>query len=158
MQSSNGLVLREIHQPEAPSWWPPAPGWWLVAVVVIAAVVLLLRFWLRRSRRRKAAVRLFDDALHAHDGAAARVAAISELLRRAARRSDPTADKLEGEAWLAFLDGSSRKKGRTAKPFSQGPGRLLLDGGFRRDLADEAVRDLLPLARKRYLELMAVRK
>jgi len=158
MQSSNGLVLREIHQPEAPPWWPPAPGWWLVAAVVIVAVALLLRFWLRRSRRRKEAVRLFDDALHAHDGAAARVAAISELLRRAARRSDPAADKLEGEAWLAFLDGPSRKKGRALKPFSQGPGRLLLDGGFRRDLAVEAVRDLLPLARKRYLELMAVRK
>lgn len=158
MQSSNGLVLREIHQPEAPPWWPPAPGWWLVAAVVIIAVVLSLRLWLRRRRRRKAAVHLFDDALRTHDGAAAQVAAISELLRRAARRNDPAADKLEGEAWLIFLDGPSRKKGRAENPFSQGPGRLLLDGGFRRDLADEAVRDLLPLARRRYLELMAMRK
>ena len=38
----------------------------------------------------------------------------------------PGADRLEGEAWLRFLDG---EQGRA---FSEGPGRLLLDGGYRR--------------------------
>lgn len=41
--------------------------------------------------------------------------------------------------------------------FSQGPGRVLLDGGFRREIAEADAVALLPLARKRYLELMTVR-
>ncbi len=65
------------------------------------------------------------------DRAAARLGAASELLRRAARRRAPQAALLQGEDWLRFLDGQARRD------FSEGDGRLLLDGGFRRQV-DEA--------------------
>ncbi|WP_242110502.1 DUF4381 family protein [Luteimonas aquatica] len=157
MQAADSLVLRDIHQPVAPPWWPPAPGWWLVAAVAAAALALLVYAWLKRHRRRRAVLRLFDETLRAREGegAAAQVAAMSELLRRAARRRDPAADTLEGEAWLSFLDGADG--GRSAF-FSEGAGRLLLDGGFRRALDEQAVRELRVPVRKRYLELMAVRR
>lgn len=145
------LVLRDVHVPPAPSLWPPAPGWWLLA---IAALSLFLAAWAVghwRKRRRQAWQELFDEAC-THAAPAARIAAISGLLRRASRRLDKRADRLQGEAWLRFLDGAK------GNDFSAGPGRLLLEGGYRKEVEAsdwEGVRDV---AHKRFLELMARRK
>ncbi|HJR74686.1 MAG TPA: DUF4381 family protein [Luteimonas sp.] len=146
------LVLRDIHQPPAPGWWPPAPGWWLVAALIAAALALVIVLMKRRAHRQRAIAALFDQTVAQAANASARVAAISELMRRAARRRDAGADRLRDEAWLRFLDGDAG-----AAPFSTGAGRLLLDGGFRRDIDQAQLDVLLPLARRRYLQLMAVR-
>jgi hypothetical protein len=142
------LVLRDVHVPPAPSLWPPAPGWWLVAGAV--ALALAIAWWIRRKRRRRVLAwqKLFDDACD--DAApAVQVAAISELLRRAARRVDAKADHLQGEEWLRLLDGKKQKT------FSEGTGRLLLEGGYRREVPAEAFATAKALARARFLELMA---
>jgi len=149
--ASGGLVLRDVHVPAAPSWWPPAPGWWLVFALVALALAVGLAFAWRRRRRRRSWERLFEAAANLPPSGE-RVAAVSELLRRAARKCDPAADKLDGEAWLRFLDG--RKRG----DFSGEAGRLLLDGAYRRDVDEADVARLLPLARARFLELMAGKK
>jgi len=148
--SPDGLVLRDIHQPIAPPWWPPAPGWW--AVFALVALVLGVAIWFaaRRRKRHRAIVALFDEAITLSPSPAAQVAAMSELLRRAARRRNAHADTLQGDDWLRFLDGDA-----TRTPFSQGDGRLLLEGGFQRDLDSTQVDTLRPLARRRYLQLMA---
>src|SRR3546814_5021776 len=78
----------------------------------------LCRSWLRARPRAAAIVRLFDERLHAANTPVERVAAMSELLRRAARRRDPAADRLQGDAWLAFLDGD--RASDVARPFSEG--------------------------------------
>jgi len=145
------LVLRDVHVPPAPSWWPPAPGWWLVAALVLA-VVLCFAAWRWHLRRRRQRWQRWFDAVPDGRTPAEQVAAASELLRRAARRVSPSADRLEGEAWLHFLDG---KHGRT---FSEGPGRLLLDGGYRRDVDPAALAAALAAARERFLELMAAKR
>jgi hypothetical protein len=142
------LVLRDVHVPPAPSLWPPAPGWWFV----IGAVALLLAFgavmlWRRRQRLR-AWQRMFDEAGRAPQPAS-QAAAISELLRRAARRADPKADRLHGEDWLRFLDGER------GTDFSRGPGRILLYGGYRRELDERQLAQAKAAARIRFLELMA---
>ena len=73
-------------------------------------VALLLAFaawawWRRRRRLRRAAIaRLFDEAVSSAGTPAAKIAAMSEQLRRASRRIDPDADRLEGDDWLRFLD------------------------------------------------------
>lgn len=151
--SPDALVLRDIHQPPAPAWWPPAPGWWVVAAIILVIVLLSYAFAARRKRRQLAIAALFDGSIERAGSPAGRVAAMSELLRRAARRIDPAADRLQGEAWLAFLDG---EKGATE--FSQGAGRLLLEGGYRRDVDASQSRALQALARRRYLQLMAARR
>jgi hypothetical protein len=144
------LVLRDIHQPPAPPWWPPAPGWWVVAALLLGLVAV--GYWLaaRRRRRRRAIAALFDAAVAAAPSPAAQVAAMSELLRRAARCRDPAADRYQGDAWLRFLDGDGR---RTL--FASELGRLLLEGGFRRDVDANAVATLRPLVRQRYLAWMS---
>lgn len=142
------LVLRDVHVPASPSFWPPAPGWWVVLAVVALSVVAVVVWRLAVRRRQRRWQEWFDAASDAHS-AADRLAAISERLRRAARRVDPVADRLEGEAWLQFLDG------RHGQSFSQGPGRVLLDGGYRRDVPLTELADATAVARTRFLELMA---
>lgn len=150
------LPLRDIHQPPAPPWWPPAPGWWLLFALLLALAAVATWWWWRRRRHRAEVARLFDARVRAAATPVAQIAAASELLRRAARRRDPAADRLQGDAWLRFLDGDATADSH--KAFSDGPGRVLLDGGFRREIDKADAEALLPLARARYLELMAVRR
>jgi hypothetical protein len=53
---------------------------------------------------------------------------------------------------LRFLDAHKRTD------FSQGPGRLLLEGGYQREVDASAWQEARDLARRRFLELMARRK
>ena len=144
-----GLPLRDVHEPLAPPWWPPAPGWWALAAVL----ALLLAGWAlwrwRRARRRRLAARLFDESVAAAANPAGQVAAISALLRRAARRIEPGAATLEGDAWLALLDRDLPGGG-----FARGPGALLRDGAFRPTVDARALEALRTLARARFIDWM----
>lgn len=156
MAAAGELALRGLHVPAAPSWWPPAPGWWIVAGVLLLAALAGFA-WLRQRRRRVQAWQALFDQAEVPAQASARVAAMSELLRRAARRVDAQADTLQGDDWLRFLDGKAAK-GPPRRDFSEGAGRLLLDGGFRRELDADQVAELATLARARFLALMAGRR
>ena len=143
------LALRDVQEGVAPAWWPPAPGWWLVLGVVVLVAAFLAWRTARRRRRREAILRLFDDAVARAGTPSQQVAAMSELLRRAARRKDPSADTLDGEAWLRFLD-----EGMSQPVFTAGAGALLRDGGFRADVAAQESEALRVIARERYLAWM----
>ncbi len=146
------LVLRDIHQPPPPSWWPPAPGWWMLAAAMLLAFAAWA-WWRRRKKTRRAAIaRLFDDAVAAADTPAAKIAAMSEQLRRASRRVDANADRLEGDDWLRFLD-----RGMPQPVFAAGAGALLRDGGFRRDVGETEIAGLHAVARDRFLRWMESR-
>lgn len=145
------LPLRDIHLPPPPGWWPPAPGWWLLAALLLAALTGLA-LWLRRRMRKarhRAALEAELTLALAADSPAEQVVALSQLLRRAARQVDPQAATLSGEAWLRWLDGAD-----ASAPFSQGPGRVLLDGPFRAQGVDHPdIAHLLPILRPRFLAL-----
>ncbi len=143
------LQLKDVHEGIAPAWWPPAPGWWLVFAAVVAIAGFCAWRVLRRRRRRAAILRLFDDTVTKAATPSRQVAAMSELLRRAARRKDAKADTLAGEDWLRFLD-----DGLPEPAFSAGAGVLLRDGGFRNDVAADEAAVLRAIARQRYLDWM----
>ena len=144
------LILRDIHPGTAPAWWPLAPGWWLIVALVMALVVVFA-WWRRRKRLRlRRITELFDRCVPTREAPVAQVAAMSELMRRCARLRDPQADKLQGDSWLAFLDGSDMPQ-----VFTRGIGRLLLDGGFRREADPDEVGVLRDLVRKRFMVWMA---
>ncbi|UNK58092.1 DUF4381 domain-containing protein [Pseudoxanthomonas daejeonensis] len=145
------LPLRDVHLPPSPSWWPLAPGWWLLAAAIALPFIAWLGWRTWRMLRRRRWERWFDAAT-AKESHPERVAAISELLRRAARRRQAGAELLEGEAWLHFLDGAR------GHAFSDGAGRLLLDGAFRPQLEPGAFAAANALARTRFLELMEGRR
>lgn len=150
--NASSLPLRDVHLPPAPSWWPPAPGWWGLALLLVAVLVAAAVWWRRRQRRLAQWQALFDAAWQDASTPVARLAAASALLRRAARRVDPAADRLQGEAWLRFLDG------RKGHAFSEGPGKVLLDGGFRADVAAAEGEAARVPARARFVQLMAGRR
>ncbi|WP_149196262.1 DUF4381 family protein [Luteimonas suaedae] len=143
----SALVLRDIHEPPAPSWWPPAPGWWLLAALLLVIVAALLWAYWRRRQRRQEMERLFDATVDGAPTPAAAVAAISELLRRAARGREPGAEALDGDAWLRLLD-----RGAKQAAFDGETGRLLLEGGYRRDVDATQLARLRTVARARFLE------
>jgi len=149
------LPLRDPHLPPPPPWWPPAPGWWWLAIATLVVIAIFVAWRVRERRRRLAHARFFDANVDAASAIPSRIAKISELLRRAARRSAPGADTLAGEDWLRFLDGERRDSA-----FATGVGRMLLDSGFRpeHDAANEqAFLALRALARERFVELMHAR-
>ena len=39
MNPADALNLRDIHLPDAVSWWPPALGWWVSGILLIIIVV-----------------------------------------------------------------------------------------------------------------------
>jgi hypothetical protein len=143
------LPLRDVHLTPFPGFWPPPPGWWLV----FAALMLVLVGWCwwswRRRVRRQRWLALFDHQLQAAAAGPERLAAASELLRRAARQVDRRAVALQGDEWLRFLDGDKGCE------FSEGDGRLLLDGGYRPQLDAALVERACSAARTRFIELMA---
>lgn len=128
------LPLRDIHLPDAVSWWPPAPGWWLLPGLVALLVFAALRRW-RRGRVRRAAIcharrelAAIRQAFRLQPDQARLARALSALLRRLAMslygRRDAAA--LTGEDWLAFLD---QKAGGHA--FTRGAGRGLIEAPYR---------------------------
>lgn len=154
------LLLRDIHQLPAPPFWPPAPGWWLLAgvLLLVLGVVMTLRW--RRAQRRREIAAIFDSVMSEAATPSDEVAAISQLLRRAARRIDPEADRLQGDEWLEFIDrhGGNARRARGSRAgdgvFSGGPGRLLLEGPFRREVDAADVSALRSLARVRFQQWM----
>jgi hypothetical protein len=159
MNPAGALPLRDIHLPPEPSWWPPAPGWWLLAVVLLVLLALAARWMLRRWQLWRARQRLLLECaaltrLHPPDSdPVGWIAGASELLRRATRQHAPEALTLQGEDWLRFLDHDL-----PGAPFSQGPGRLLLEGPYQRTLDPDAVAALPRLLRERLLELPEARR
>ena len=147
-----GLALNAIHVPPAPSWWPPAPGWWLLAVVALLVVAFVCWRTARPRWRRRCWAALFDDTIARADTSVARVAAMSELLRRAARQIEPGAGTLAGDEWLRFLD-----RGLPQPVFAAGAGALLRDGGYRRALSDVEVEALRIVSRARFVDWMSKR-
>lgn len=108
----NGPVLRDIHVPPA-GCWPLAPGWWLlIAVSGLALVGAVL--WLRHRARRaplRAALAEVDRlaAQFARDDNAERlVDGASRLLRRVARRVEPSFAAIDGAEWRAFAQRYAR--------------------------------------------------
>ncbi|MFL6587602.1 MAG: DUF4381 domain-containing protein [Luteimonas sp.] len=153
MATMPDLVLRDIHQPPAPSWWPPAVGWWWLAAALLVLVCAVVGWRLFRAWRQRCWQRLFDAEVAAAPDAAGRIAAMSSLLRRAARRYRPDADRLRGDDWLSFLD-----TGVPGAPFTTGEGVALRDGAFRRDTDAPDTTALHALARARFVALMLGRR
>lgn len=109
MNPASGPVLRDIHLPPAPGWWPLAPGWWVLAALVIIILWLLGRHVRRQlpfKRRWRTANAELDRLLQrqrADGDTAAFAAGVSQLLRRAVRVREAAAISAYGEAWHAAL-------------------------------------------------------
>jgi hypothetical protein len=125
--AADPLPLRDIHLPEAISWWPPAPGWWLLlaALAILGTAVLIYRR-IRSLRLLKRTVLAELEAIRRthrdEHNPTELVQALSTLMRRASisfyRRSDSAS--LTGAQWLQHLDRTAERK-----EFEHGTGSIL---------------------------------
>ena len=139
--------LRDIHLPEAVSWWPPAPGWWGVLVLGLLAIAMLflIRAWRKRRRLRNSAIlevqRVCETFEQHHDNLRL-IRELSVLLRRISISYFPRADvaSLTGEQWLRFLD-SCGSMTENDQGFLHGPGQILDSGPYqaRLDIDSQAL-------------------
>ena len=125
------LPLKDIHLPEAISWWPTAIGWWLLAILIPLSIALL--YWIYKRLTRKTAIKTAKKNLSAIKENPAldnnqKLRELSMLIRRVAISVNPRTKtaSLTGRQWLAFLDNSV-----TGAPFSEGCGQLLVDAPYR---------------------------
>jgi flagellar biosynthesis/type III secretory pathway M-ring protein FliF/YscJ len=117
---ANSLQLRDIHLPEAVSWWPPAIGWWLTPLLVVLLALAFITLRRALHKRRQSAHKKIaraelqrikqqyadsDDALHS-------LRELSVLLRRVALSYLPRehSASLTGEAWIAQLNQLAQHK------------------------------------------------
>ena len=125
------LPLKDIHLPDAISWWPPAVGWWLLALLIPTLIVFL--YWLYKRLTRKTALKTAKKALAAIQlnvelDNTQKLRELSMLLRRVAVSLAPRTEvaSLTGQSWLGFLD-----KSLVGAPFSEGAGQLLVTAPYR---------------------------
>lgn len=124
--------MRDVQVPAVSIW--PAPGWWLLAILFLLLFFLAWQWrqrrrrlvWRREARRELASLRSTAAEL----SASATLAGCSALARRLLLVAEPreAVAGLQGEAWLSQLDDICRQA-----LFSEGSGRLLLEGQYQRD-------------------------
>ena len=121
------LPLRDIHLPEAVSWWPPAPGWWLLLILsaVIIASITLFKHIRKRGLLKRTALAELEIIRKQYDDNHDRIQllkALSALMRRASisfyqRNSSAS---LTGVEWLQHLDKTAQRR-----EFEKGNGKIL---------------------------------
>ena len=132
------LELRDIHLPDAISWWPPAPGWWIIAGVLLLTLLLGYMAWkYYRSkalhRHIVAEIETIKNNYLSDKKTYALIQSLSVLLRRSCISFYPRHETagLTGEAWLRYLDNTYREKpSSTDAPFQLGVGKILASAPY----------------------------
>lgn len=147
-----GPELRDIQLPPEPGLWPWPPGVWLLLVIALAVLFWIglraRRALVRRQRKQQWLAALGTITRDTVTPAVERVAAVSELLRRAVRQQSPAQAALEGAAWRAYLHSLGAEAGTDAglDTLVQGPWRAQLaeaEAGLAIGYAERCLRRLL---------------
>lgn len=146
-----GEELRDIHLPNAISWWPPAPGWWLTAILIIVALVLLvlgIRYLLRPTMKKQAMtiINYIAKNYERTNDSKLCLTELSVLLRRVAITKNSINAGLTGPAWLQYLD-----QGIGQPEFSQGVGKVFLSGPYQPSFDNDHIPQIIDLC-KRWVE------
>ncbi len=114
MNNPEQLPLKDIHLPDAVSWWPLATGWWLLLLALVVAAALAW-WWLRATAPKRRAselrgiARIELERLEAEyrncSDAAHIMQKLSILLRRVAMTFGPRGQVagLSGKGWIDWL-------------------------------------------------------
>ena len=137
MGQDQTLALKDIHLPEAISFWPPAIGWWLVLVLLF---LLLVAGWvlfkkITRVTTAKQATFLLKEIKNNSDSTdLEKIQSISIWLRRVAISTSPRHDvaSLSGTSWLHYLDSSLDDSS-----FSEGVGKHIISSQYQKSLPDD---------------------
>ena len=94
--------LKDIHLPQAVSYWPPAWPWWVLVLAIIAMCALLI-WHKKRQAWRKHAIQQLESFNWQQPNRVYRD--VNKLLKQICiHKVDKTSANLSGEPWLKFLD------------------------------------------------------
>lgn len=152
------LPLRDIHIPDAISWWPLAVGWWITLVLI--PILLWISFKVYKYLTQKTAVKTAKKLLaqlkqDRTKTEAQMLAEISALIRRVAMSVAPREEcaSLTGQEWLEYLDKSLKDNA-----FTQGIGQCLADVSYRKNKNEKInVPELINLT-ERWLKVQKMKK
>lgn len=110
-QLQNTAALRDIHLPDAVSWWPPAIGWWLVLIILLLAIYFLPKLYRRITYLALNTVsqQAFDKIRLEHsqnNDTKQLIEALSKLLRQISMSyyGREKVAQLTGDMWLDSLN------------------------------------------------------
>ena len=131
------LPLRDIHLPDAITWWPPAIGWWLLLAVIVMALFacwLLYKKLTRKTAVKSATALLLSIKQAENKDPLETLKQLSACVRRVSISVNPRSEvaSLTGEEWLKYLDQSVE-----GAPFSTGVGQYLSDALYRKNAPEE---------------------
>jgi len=138
------LNLRDIHLPDAISWWPLAPGWWILLATIVS--IILFIFIARRIYKSKQLKRDIHSELQEikstfqqTQNKSQLAKSLSVLLRRASISYYPGAKNngagLTGQQWLTWLDNTTQRSQET-RQFQSDVGNVLINAPYLPDTAD----------------------
>ena len=115
--AQNTDSLRDIHLPDAISWWPPAIGWWILLALVIAAFIFIPKLYRRVTYTplNKVANITFKniiDEFKVNNNDSDFIRATSQFLRQTAMSycgRDEVA-QLTGEKWVQALNNITKQE------------------------------------------------
>lgn len=153
------LPLRDIHLPDAVSWWPLAVGWWMLLGMVIGLIALtyIYKYLKKRKQFSRLALGEFENVtarFNSQGDTHKLLEDLSMLLRRVSISAFP--DKytagMTGEAWLQFLDEVVSQSSSRQRPiqFSSPLGQSLITGPYQKQLSlgQQDIQQLLALCRE----------
>ena len=114
--------LRDIHLPDAISWWPPAIGWWILLALIIAAFIFIPKLYRRVTYTplKKVAHITFQNIItqykESHNDSSF-IIATSQFLRQTAMSYCGREDiaQLTGDKWVQALNNLTEEKYFTDK-------------------------------------------
>ena len=150
------IPIKDIHLPEAISWWPLAMGWWLLIALLMTVIIIVIVGFKRQYKQkhsnkfRRLSLRkqimselvdiqtINDDRLFLEQ--------LSALLKRVAiTQHGQQIAGLSGQKWLQFLD-----QQWDLQSFSQGIGQVLIDLPYQKNPQPD--RHMLLRVSKNWLE------
>jgi len=138
------LNLRDIHLPDAISWWPLAPGWWILLTATICTILLVFiarRIYIKKQLKRDIHSELdkIKNTFRKTQDKSQLAKSLSVLLRRASISYYPGTKNngagLTGQQWLAWLDNTTQRP-LDSKQFQSEAGKVLINAPYLPDNAE----------------------
>lgn len=111
LPDQNTANLRDIHLPDAISWWPPAIGWWILLALIIAAFIFIPKLYRRVTYTplKKIANMTFQNIVEQYNenhNDSNFIIATSQFLRQIAMSYCGREDvaQLTGDKWVQALN------------------------------------------------------
>ncbi len=138
--------LRDVHTPEAISWWPLSIGWWfLIATAVIITLLVSLKLLKRRRQNAYRGVAIAELDQHfalwqEQQKNDLYLQAANAIVKRACSHLNSEALSLSGQQWLEYLSAYSKELFSSDTEFALSRGLYQADPSLNIELVHQEIK------------------